>query len=505
VIERLRIGAPYAPSGIDPHVNSSELAYKFFSNAFDPLVWRTPDGQYQRGLATRWEISADARVYTFWLRSDVCFHDGTPFNAAAVKASFDRIVAPATASQAARDMLGPFECAAILDDFAVEVRLNEPYAPLLDALSQAWLAPVSRRAVAERGAEHRRRPVGTGPYLVESWPDGGDLVLAANPRYAWAPVFSAHQGPPRTPRVEFSFLADPDSRLIALERGDIDAFYELAPEQIRDAQELAEHVVDLVPVPGAPVSLMLNTQRSPTNKLHVRKAIAHALSVPELVQRVFDGLFPVATAPLSATTSEYEPGVARMHPHNVDLARALLDQSGWRIGPDGWREQAGERLVLPFFAIPHARYPEIGREIARQLAPFGIHVEVNVVPIAEWLSAGNTGRHCLIPVGKFTSEPDVLEVLFHSRHNGRGYAWSWSQDATLDDWLATAVRSRDSRQRNHLFRAIQQCIMSNVLSIPLHENTNATVRRRDLRGLTYDLRGYPILYSAYRAPDEAGR
>ena len=484
----LRIGAPYAPSGIDPHVNSSELAYKFFSNAFDPLVWRTPDGQYQPRLATRWELSADRLRYTFTLRRGVRFHDGTPLDATAVKASLERIVAPETASQAARDMLGPFAGCEIVDDCTVQLHLSEPYAPLLDALSQAWLAPASPAAVVERGIEHLRRPVGTGPYKVESWPVGGDLTLVANAAYAW--------GPPRTSRVEFTFLPDPGTRLEALERGDIHAFYELAPDQIRAAQALADHVVELVPVPGAPVSLMLNTQRPPTDDPLVRQAVAHALDVTELVRGVFDGLFPVATAPLSATTSGYNADVADTYSLDLEMAATLLDRAGWHRTEGAWREKAGQRLVLPYFAIPHARYPEIGNEVARQLRPLGVQVDVNVVSITDWLAAGNTGRHCLIPVGKFTSEPDVLEVLFHSRHNGHGYAWSWSQDATLDDWLTTAVRSGDAPRRLDLFARIQQRIIQNVHSIPLHENLNASIRHKDLRGLTYDLRGYPVLYSA---------
>src|SRR5262249_51180490 len=160
-------------------------------------------------------------------------------------------------------------------------------------------------------------------------------------------------------------------------------FYELAPEQIRAALALPGHVVDLVPVPGAPVSLMLNAQRSPTSDPLVRTAIAHALHVPELVDRVFDGLFPVATAPLSTTTAGYAANVAGMHPHDPTLAAALLDRAGWRLGAGDWREKAGERLVLPYFAIPHARYPEIGREVARQLASLGIQVDVHVVSITD--------------------------------------------------------------------------------------------------------------------------
>src|SRR5437016_2968022 len=104
----LRIGAPYAPSGFDPHVNSSELAYKFFSHVFDPLVWRTPTGQYVPGLASEREIAPDGLTYTFRLRPGVRFHDGTPLDAEAVRASLNRVVDPSTQSQAAKDMLGPY-------------------------------------------------------------------------------------------------------------------------------------------------------------------------------------------------------------------------------------------------------------------------------------------------------------------------------------------------------------------------------------------------------------
>src|SRR2546425_6198460 len=107
-MRELRIGVPYRPSGIDPHVNSSELAYRIFANVFDPLVWRTRTGAYVPGLAERWEIPPDGLSYRFQLRRGGSFHDGTPLTAAAVCASLDRIADQATRSQAPNDMLGPY-------------------------------------------------------------------------------------------------------------------------------------------------------------------------------------------------------------------------------------------------------------------------------------------------------------------------------------------------------------------------------------------------------------
>ena len=484
----VRIGVPYAPTGLDPHVNSSELAYKLFAGVFDPLVWRTPDGRYAAGLAERWEVLDEGRTYRFRLRPGVSFHDGTALDAEAVAASFHRIADPATRSQTAKDMLGPFREALVLGTLECEVRLADPYASFLDAVSQAWLAPASPRAIAALGAGHARRPVGAGPFRVASWDPGDDLVLEANPGYAWAPKHLLRQGAAASARIAFTFINDAAARLPALRRGDIDAFFELPPEDVAEASADADHVVHRVPVPGAPVSLMLNTAREPTNDRDVRRAIAHALDVPELVSRVFAGVHQPAVAPLTASVWGYEPRSASRYPHDPARAKALL---------------GGRQLRLVFCALTHAGYPAIGNEVARQLRDVGIDVEVRVLGIADWLRAGNEGRHHLIPVGKFTTEPDILETLYHSRHNGAGYAWTWSSDPELDDMLATAVRTLDQERRRALFSAIQIRIVDEALVIPIHENTNLTVARRELEGLKFDLRGYPILYATRRGAGAA--
>jgi peptide/nickel transport system substrate-binding protein len=464
------VGVPYTPTGIDPHVNSSELAYKLFSNLFDPLVSRTTDGQFAPGLAEEWRISPDGRTYWFRLRPRVSFHDGTACDAAAVKASFDRVVDPETRSQAAKDMLGPYADAVVLGPRELELRLSQPYAPFLDALSQAWLAPAAPQSFGNR------LPVGTGPFRAVEWEPGGDLVLEANPTY--------HLGAPALERIVFSFIPEHHERLAALRKGRIHAFYEYPPTAVA---EIGDFKVDVVPVPGAPVSLMMNVSRAPTNDRRVRRALAHALDVHEIVQRVFGGVMPVATAPLSSTTWGYDGHSGDRYPRDPALAPRLLAEVTHELGP---------LPPLIFYAIPHASYPEIGAEIARQLKPLGVEVELRVVGIGEWIAAGNSGAHHLITVGKFTSEPDVLEVLFHSRHVGNGYNWTLIRDGLLDAQLETAVQSLDPERRRSLFSSIQRRIVDQALTVPIHENTNVTVVRPELVGLSYDLRGYPVLYGA---------
>ena len=136
-------GLTLAPSGIDPHVNaSSELGIPL-TGVYDTLVWQDLNGEFVPGLAKSWEVSDDGLTYTFHLRDDIVFHDGTPFNAQAVKFNLDRIADPATKSQKAIFMLGPYESTEIVDDYTVKVQFKKPYAPFLDSASQVYLGMAS--------------------------------------------------------------------------------------------------------------------------------------------------------------------------------------------------------------------------------------------------------------------------------------------------------------------------------------------------------------------------
>ena len=123
---------------LDPHIHaSSELGIPLRS-VYDTLVYREPQLLgFVPGLAESWEVSEDGLTYTFNLRQDVTFHDGTPFNAEAVRVNLERILDPDTASQKAVFMLGPVERVDVLGEYQVAIVLSSPYPPLLDSLSQA--------------------------------------------------------------------------------------------------------------------------------------------------------------------------------------------------------------------------------------------------------------------------------------------------------------------------------------------------------------------------------
>ena len=498
----LSIGVHYEPSGVDPHIGSAELALQMTNAVFDTLVNRMPDGTYLPGLAERFDISADGRVYTFRLRRDVRFHDGTPFNSSAVAFSLQRAHDPANESQLAGGMLGPYLRCRAIDEYTVGVELSAPYALFLDALSQGWLAPVSPAAVEALGVGFSRRPVGTGPFIFDRWLPGDRIVLKRNEAYRWGPPTVGNDGSARLDEIVFVFLTDDDERSAALEAGTVDGVFCLPPSTAARLRQDDRFVVETMPIRGVPVCLMMNTARAPTDDLRVRQAINFAIDQDALVETIFRGEFARAYGPVSQFTLGYSASVEGRYPCDLDAARRLLSEAGWNsVGPDGVRTRHGERLRLLFHALPVNSYPEFGAIISDQVRKVGIEVEVVLLPPLDWIKAGKRGDHHLIPQGKYGSSSQLLSFVYHSRYSSvDGYGWSKrtsSHHPGFDELLERGERAFDVDEFVPLFRQAQETVMDEALIAPLHCNTNIVATRVGVRGIAFDATGaYPLFHDA---------
>ncbi|MGD8760586.1 MAG: ABC transporter substrate-binding protein, partial [Anaerolineales bacterium] len=296
-------GLTLAPSGIDPHLNASSELTIPLTSVYDTLVYQDPEsGEYVPGLAEGWVTSQDGLSYTFFLRQDVIFHDGTPFNAQAVLANLDYIRDPDHHSQKAVFMLGPLEEVEIIDEFTVALHLSQPFAPLMDSLSQAFLGIASPEALEKWGpTEYQFHQVGTGPYRFVEYVPNDHLTLEVNPDYAWAPsIYESSQA--EVESITFLFYADPATRALALESGEVDVVGEVPP---RDAARLAasgDFSLYPVPIPGQPLQFFFNTQNPPTDQVEVRQALIMAVDRSSIVNTVFGEYSPVAQGPLAANT-----------------------------------------------------------------------------------------------------------------------------------------------------------------------------------------------------------
>ena len=182
---------------LDPQTVSFLFTRQILNNIFDPLVRQKPgDPKIYPGLATAWKVSDDKLSYTFTLRRDVKFHDGTPFNAAAVCFTFDRIVNPDMKSQLAFSLIGPYDSTTVVDAYTAKVKFKSPYAPFLDSVSQPFLSIISPTAGEKFGKDFGMNPTGTGPFKFESYQIDNVVRIVKNPEYNWAPSMFKHQGAP---------------------------------------------------------------------------------------------------------------------------------------------------------------------------------------------------------------------------------------------------------------------------------------------------------------------
>jgi len=493
---RLVYGLTLAPSGIDPHVNaSSELGIPLTS-VYDPLVWRSPTGEFVPGLARSWEVSEDGTEYTFHLRRDVTFHDGTPFDADAVRANFERIVNPETKSQKAAFMIGPYEGCEIVDAHTVKVRLSEPFAPFLDSLSQVYVGMASPAALEKWGADYQFHQVGTGPFIFIEYVPQDHLILGRNPDYKWGPSFFQHEGPAYLEEIEFRFYVEPATRVPALEAGDVHVVGEVPPQDVARLRADGRFDVMQVAIPGTPLAFFMNSERPPTDELSVRQAILYALDRPAIVQTVFMGTSPVADGPLCANTQGYSSAVRGLYPHDPDRAVELLQQAGWRDGDgDGIREKDDQPLILETYLMGWGYVPEVAQIMQEQLRAVGIEMQSSIVAYPAALEAGRGGKHHLIPFTLSSSDPDILRTFFESGNADAGFNWAKVREPRIDALLAQGLGTMDAAAREAIYAEIQQRVMEQALIVPIRDYVNLNGVNTQVRGLRFDARGwFPWLY-----------
>jgi len=494
---KLVYGLTLAPSSIDPHIGaSSELGIPLTS-VYDPLVWLSPDGQFVPGLAERWEISADGRTYTFYLRQDVKFHDGTPFNAEAVCFSLERIADPATKSAKARSLLGPFERCQAVDDHTARVSFSAPHAPFLGAASQVYLAITSPTAVANWGDEYQFHQVGTGPFTFEEYVPKDHLTLKRNPDYRWAPSFFAHQGPAYLQEIEFRFYVDPATRSPALESGEAHVMGEIPPVDAVRLDNDPDFQLLVVPIPGQPLQMHINTARTPTDDLRVRQALLYATDRQAIIDAIFMGYSPPAYGPLCRPTWGYDQNVESLYAYDPDRAGDLLQQAGWSDGDgDGVRDKDGQPLVLEAILTSWGFMPEVGQMLKEQYLRVGIDLNTQVIAAYPTVvQAATEGQHHIVPFNLSSGDPHILRSAFHSENAEQGFNWSKTRDAELDALLDQGMQTLEEQARAQVYAEIQQRIMSQALIVPIRDYVNLNGVSASVTGLRYDAQGwFPWLY-----------
>jgi peptide/nickel transport system substrate-binding protein len=492
---RIVYGLTFEPSGFDPHINESAELGIVLRQVYDTLVYRDPTTyEFVPGLAAAWTISADGLVYTFNLRQGVTFHDGTPFNAAAVAANLDRITNPITASQRALFLLGTYAGYTIIDDLTIELRLSQPYSPLLDGLSQVYLGIASPSALAEySNNRYQYHQVGTGPFTFVEYTPGDHLLIRRNPNYNWGPAFYDAPSETSVDEIEYRFYVDPPTRALALENGDVQIMGELLPIDARALTNNSE--IQLVPVaiPGQPLQFLMNTQRFPTDSVDVRRALIYATNRSAIVDAVYQGFIPIAWGPLSAATVFYSPRVQGMYTQDTAQAQAILAAAGYTDADNnGYLDTETGDFEVIMIVPPWNFIPEVAQLIEDQWRAIGVKAVLEAVPSrGSLIEAVNSGEYNLVAWNTFGVDPALLNNYYRTAGSRN---WVGVSDPNLDAALDQAIATTDVPTRRALYAQIQQIIMENALLLPIGDPVNLNGASAQVQGLVYDPYGwFPLM------------
>jgi peptide/nickel transport system substrate-binding protein len=496
----------YATNGLvqclDPQAAGSKLTAIIDRNLFDSLVVVGKDGTVQPWLARSWTVSPDARTYTFTLRSGVTFHDGTPLDAASVKATLDHAVDPRTRSLYASSLLGAFAGADVVDDRTVRIRLARAHSPLLRSLATPYLGIQSAKSLTGSAADLCSKPVGSGPFKLAGWTKGTSIALARNTAYQWAPPTAVHSGPARLAGVTFSLVAEDSARFGALTSGQADLIDDVPGTDVATLEQSDSYRYERTEAPGVVLAITLNATRAPLNDERVRQAVQRSVDLDQLVRSVYAGQYTRAWSPLSPTTPDYEPATVGSWPYDTAAAGRLLDEAGW-TGRDsaGYRTRDGRRLTL--------RWPVGSRLVRRKDAILaqGIQAEAKKAGIDIQYVSEDTGafikdvttQNLDIYSQNFrTASPDVLRYQFASDQlPAKGGANLFHiSDPQLDGWLDGAVATTDAATQRRDYSQAQLRLVRQAYSMPLYVPAELLGMSTKVTGLTFDPSVYLQFYDA---------
>ncbi|MEO8261883.1 MAG: ABC transporter substrate-binding protein, partial [Pseudolysinimonas sp.] len=268
-------------------IEQAYLSYQVLDN----LVSLDENQQVVPWLAESWTPSDDGLSWTFTLKPDIEFTDGTPVDAEAVAYNFDYWVAGGNTT-ASVWLLDYFGSATAVDDLTVRIDLLRPYPRLADNLTQGYFGIQSQHALETRTDEQNcAAPIGSGAFIVDHWDRGQEIVLTRNDDYTSPPANALHTGPAYVDEIDWKFVADATTRVAALQSHEVDAIYDVPAIQWQTLDDGGYQLEKFV-TPGRPQQLSFNTQAGPFTDERVRQAFAYSLDREQIVDTIGQGVIP---------------------------------------------------------------------------------------------------------------------------------------------------------------------------------------------------------------------
>lgn len=443
------------PDQLDPNKTSAYFSFEVLENVYDTLVEPDADLTMRPALAESWDVTPDQLTWTFHLRDNVTWHDGSPFTADDVVFTYRRIIDEELSNV---DKLSAIADIRATDPSTVVLRLKQPSPNLLTNLGGFKGMAIVQRKNVESG-QIATHPVGTGPFSFQGQKSGDSITLTANPRY-WA-------GPPKVSGLTLRFIPEKSTALSALQAGEIDWTDSIPTQRVNQLRD--DDTINLAVVPSNDYwYLALNEAREPWDDVRVRQAIAYAIDREAIVTATSYGT--AANNQLAIPKGNFWYTDYHRYNYDIDKAKDLLAQANAQ-------PQNLDMLVT-------TEYPETvtaAQIIADNLAPLGITVDIRTVDFATWLDEQNSGHFDMLMMGWLGNiDPDDFYYAQHHT-NGTSNAQKYSNPEV--DRLLDAGRVQTNQDaRAEIYRKAATIIADECSYIYLYNPSVIQAWNKDMTG-----------------------
>jgi peptide/nickel transport system substrate-binding protein len=472
----LRIGLDVDAGTGDPRLMQDTSALRLRELVFDGLVYIKPDYSPAPDLADSWD-NPDDKTWIFHLHKGVKFHNGQELTADDVKYTFDTILDSKFASPV-RSFYTPIQSIDVVDNYTVKFTLSEPYGPFLSYMNMG----IVPKSVAEKDpTQFANNPIGTGPFKFVSWKRGDTITLAANDNY--------FQGRPKLDGIQLKIVPDNSARAVALESGDLDFIQSpVSPQDVTRMETESKFKVERVPAAGY-TYINLNCADPILSDVNVRQALSYLVNRDDIIKTIYKGIGQVAKGPIPPGMWAYTSDLPS-YDYNVDKAKALLDQAGWKVGSNGIRTKDGQPLKLTI--TTHTEDPDRRQVIEVLQAQFqsvGIQADTNVKAFASLLPDLQAGKYQIVVIGWLNlTNPD--QAMFRQFTIGGAANYGKCNDPQLDKLIKDARATLDQTKAKDLYQQASKLVVQNAYYIFLQYQEYIAIHRADLQGFVIN----PVQY-----------
>lgn len=460
-----------SPMVLNPVLFTDVPSGLIIGTVFSGLVKVNDRLEFEPDLAHSWEVSEDGLVWTFHLRQDVHWHDGTPFTADDVLFTFETIMDPATITVRRGDY-EKVEKWEVVDPYTFRVTFSEPFAPALQAFAMGIIPKHLLEGQDVNVAAFNRAPVGTGPFVFREWLSDVHVIVDRNEHYfGQVPYLNS---------IKFNIIPDDTVRMLALEVGDIDL---AGIPTVHYHRMLGVERIYVHRYPALSLTYFGWNERLPKfNDARVRKALTLALDRETMAEVVYEGLAVLASGSFPPISWAFNPAV-RPLPYDPEQARRLLAEAGWTdTDGDGWLDRQGVTFEFEFLGRAgdpvHAMVIELAMEHYREI---GVRLNPLFLEWGDFVSRLDPPRRAFEAffLGfTFGVDPDPF-IYYHSSQAEWGFNDTNFADARVDQLIEAGRREMDFEARRAIYWELHELLNElQPVSFMFHVETLMGIDRR---------------------------